>query len=124
MSSHRKSLIAALVLPLMLLVSVVSVGVANAHTSRPEHAKAGIATPTITIHSFTFSVPTSVLHGVLVKVVNNDSVTHTVTSNRAGKFNIRVPGNTSRSFRAPSVPMKYGFHCNIHPTMTAILKVR
>jgi len=124
MSTRRSSLIAVIVLPIVLLLSLVSIGVANARTSQPAHASAAIATPTIYIHSFSFSVPTSVLHGVLVRVVNNDSVTHTVTSNKVGKFSVRVPGNSTRSFRAPSVPGQYGFHCNIHPSMKAVLKVR
>lgn len=124
MSTRRQSLIAVIVLPLALLLSLVMVGVANARSAHPEQSRTAITSPTITIRSFTYSVPTSVLHGVLVKVVNRDGVTHTVTSNRAGKFSVRIPPNSSRSFRAPSTPMKYGFHCNIHPSMMGILKVR
>lgn len=123
MSTRRQSLIAVIVLPLALLLSLVMVGVANARSAHPEQSRIATAR-TITIHSFTFSVPAGVPHGVLVKVVNRDSVTHTVTSNRAGKFNITIAGNSTKSFRAPAKPMKYGFHCNIHPTMTAVLKVR
>jgi plastocyanin len=125
MSSHRKSLIAVVVLPVVLLLSLVTVGVANARQSHhPVSGRTAIATPTITIHSFTFSVPTSVLHGTRVRVVNQDAVTHTVTSNRTGKFNVSVPGGSTRFFRAPSTPTKYGFHCSIHPDMKGILKVR
>jgi plastocyanin len=124
MSNRRSSLLAVLVLPLVVLLSLVTVSVANARTSPSEHSRTAIATPTITIHSFAYTVPASVLHGHLVKVVNKDAVAHTVTSNRAGKFNVFVPAHSSRSFRAPATPMKYGFTCTIHPSMKGILKVR
>jgi plastocyanin len=120
--SRRKTLIALFVVPVVLLLSVISVSVATAGTTH--QAKAQIATPTITIQAFSYKVPASVLHGALVKVVNKDSVAHTVTSNRAGKFNVSVPAHSSRSFHAPGTPMKYGFHCTIHPQMTGVLKVR
>jgi plastocyanin len=124
MSSRPRSLILLIALPVVVLLSIATIGVASARQSHPDHVKSALATRTITIHSFTFTVPRSVLHGTRVRVVNQDSVTHTVTSNRAGKFNVLVPGNSTRSFIAPATPRKYGFHCNIHPTMTGVLKVR
>ena len=123
MSRRRTSLIAVIAVPFVLLLSLVSIGVANARTSHTKHPQAVIATATITIHNFSFTVPTSVRHGALVNVVNQDLATHTVTSNVAGKFNVKVPGHTTRSFRAPAVPKRYGFHCSFHP-MTGVLKVR
>ena len=126
MSTRRTSLIAVIVLPVVLLMSLVTVSIANARTSHaaaPQHHSA-IVRPTITIHSFAYTVPKSVLDGVLVDVVNKDNVTHTVTSNRSGKFNVSIPAHSTKSFRAPSTAMKYGFHCTIHPSMTGVLKVR
>ncbi|MEJ7629899.1 MAG: hypothetical protein WKF54_09945 [Nocardioidaceae bacterium] len=125
MRSPRKSLVALLVVPLIVLVSLVTVGVANARQlSQPDSARTELTTPTITIRSFSYVVPTSVLHGARIKVANNDSVTHTVTSNRAGKFNVSVPEHSIRYFRAPRTPMRYGFHCTFHSSMMGILKVR
>jgi plastocyanin len=124
MSTRRPSLITVLVLPLVLVLSLVSIGVASARSTPAAQPQTAIATPTITIHSFSYSVPRSVRHGVLVKVVNEDGVAHTVTSNRAGKFDITIAAHSSKSFRAPRTPMKYGFHCSFHPSMAGVLKVR
>jgi plastocyanin len=124
MSTRRSSLIAVLVLPIVLLLSFVTVGIANARTTHADHVGPAIDRPTITIHSFSYSVPASVQHGVLVNVVNKDSVHHTVTSNKAGAFSVAIPAHSTRSFRAPSTPQKYGFHCNFHSSMSGVLKVR
>ncbi|MDX6308164.1 MAG: hypothetical protein QOI06_1210 [Nocardioidaceae bacterium] len=121
MSTRRKSLLAFLVVPIFMLVSLAAVGVANA---RQSHQAAPLRTPTITISMFTFNTPLRVRHGVNVRVVNRDAVTHTVTSNKAGKFNVVVPARSTAFFRAPSTAGRYGFHCNIHPQMTGILRVR
>jgi plastocyanin len=124
MSNRRTTVIAVLVLPIVLMLSFATLSVANAGSSRVEHAPASIDGGTITIRAFAYTVPTSVLHRTLVKVVNKDGVAHTVTSNIAGKFSVRVPAHSSRSFRAPAAPGRYGFHCAIHPSMKATLKVR
>ncbi len=124
MSSRRTPLIAVLVLPIVVLLSFVSVSIANARTAPPEHVRTAITAGTITISSFVYTVPASVVHGSIVKVVNKDSVAHTVTSNTAGKFNVSVPAHSTRQFRAPGTAQKYGFHCTIHPTMHGVLKVR
>ena len=121
MSARRKSLLALIVVPLVVLVSLAAVGVANARQSH--QAAAPLRTPTITISMFTFNTPLRVHHGVNVRVVNKDAVTHTVTSNKTGTFNVVVPARSTAFFRAPSTAGKYGFHCNIHPQMTSILHV-
>ncbi len=125
MRSSRKSLIALIVVPLVLLVSLVTIGVANARQSHdPVIARTQLTIPTITINSFSYSVPASVLHGARIRVVNKDSAKHTVTSNAAGKFNVTIPGNSTRYFRAPQTPKRYGFHCTFHLSMAGILQVR
>jgi len=111
-------------LPIVLLLSLVTVSIADARSAHPEHKQSAITGGTITIRSFTFTVPASVQRGTLVRVVNKDAVTHSVTSNAAGKFNVFVPAHSTRQFRAPSTPQKYGFHCTPHPSMKGILKVR
>lgn len=122
MSVRRKSFLTFLVVPLIVVLSLVGLGVANA--ARSDHSvKPKLDTPTITISSFTFHVPAGVRHGTIVKVVNKDAVLHTVTSNTAGKFNVRVPAHSTRQFRAPATKGNYGFHCTPHPTMKAVLHV-
>lgn len=121
--SRSKSLLALIVLPVALLLAFVSVGVANARMSHDTGHSNAITIPTITISNFSFKVPATVLHGAKIKVVNNDNVLHTVTSNVAGKFNVSVPAHQVRYFRAP-VKGTYGFHCNPHPSMKGTLHVR
>src|SRR6478609_1835155 len=118
MSNRRTTLIAVLVLPIVLLLSFVTLTVANAGSTRPEHARTSITNGTITIKAFAYTIPPAgVNHGTIVKVVNKDNVAHTVTSNIAGKFNVNVPAHATRQFRAPATPQKYGFHCTFHPSM-------
>jgi len=124
MSTRRRSLIAVLVLPIVVLLSLATITVANARTSHHEQGTEQIAVPTITISSFTFTVPGSVRHGALIKVVNKDNVGHTVTSNIAGRFNVVVPARSSRTFHAPQKPHNYAFHCTPHPSMKGMLRVK
>lgn len=121
--SRSRSLLALIVLPVALLLAFVSVGVANARSAHDADHSTAITVPTITISNFSFKVPASVLHGARVRVVNNDNVLHTVTSNVTGKFNVSVPAHQIRFFRAP-VKGTYGFHCNPHPSMKGTLHVR
>lgn len=122
MLSRRRSIIALIVLPVVLLLSVVSLSVANATRQAHHNPSHHLATPTITIQAFTYKTPASVRHGATIKVINKDSVRHTVTSNTAGKFNVAVPAHSSRTFKAP-VKGTYGFHCTLHPSMKGTLHV-
>jgi plastocyanin len=123
MSNRRTNLIAVLVLPIVLLLSFVTLSVANAG-SRDDHGRTAITNGTITIRAFAYTVPAGgVTHGTIVKVVNKDSVAHTVTSNIAGRFNVSVPAHTTKQFRAPRAPGRYGFHCTFHAGMKSTLKV-
>lgn len=119
--SRSKSLVALIVLPVAMLLALVSVGVANAR-STTDGQQGSIATPTITISSFKYKVPATVLHGARIKVINNDATAHTVTSNAAGKFNVNVPAHSTRYFNAP-IKGTYGFHCTYHSTMKGTLHV-
>jgi len=79
---------------------------------------------TIVIKNFAFSPGSIKVHpGQKVKVVNKDSVAHTVTST-TGKFNTGDvnPGKTV-TFTAPTKPGKYPYRCNIHQYMTGMLVV-
>jgi plastocyanin len=126
MSTRRKTLVAAIMVPVAVLLSFFAVNAATAGTSHAQaahQAHSQIATPTITISMFAFHTPATVLHGALIHVVNKDSVAHTVTSNVAGKFNVSVPAHSTRSFHAPATKGTYGFKCTIHPSMKGTLHV-
>ncbi|HEX9008326.1 MAG TPA: cupredoxin domain-containing protein [Patescibacteria group bacterium] len=85
-----------------------------------------VASADITISNFAFS-PNSITvkAGQSVSIINNDSTTHTVTSDDGTSFNTNeiAPGATA-TFIAPSKPGSYAFHCNIHKSMTATLIVQ
>jgi plastocyanin len=127
----RRNIAALVVVPVVLLVSLVTIGVANARSGHQSHlvptvSSSRLAEPnakTITISGFAYTVPAGVARGALVNVVNKDGVKHTVTSNTAGKFNVTVPAHSTRSFHAPQVKGSYKFHCAIHPAMTGTLHV-
>jgi plastocyanin len=123
MSARRKSLLALLVVPIVLMLSLVAVGVANATRSPAADHHQALATPTITISMFAFSTPTRARAGATVKVVNKDAVAHTVTSDTAGLFDVSVPAKSTVKFHAPATPGKYKYHCTIHSTMHGVLKV-
>jgi len=91
-------------------------------------AAASSASPTssstIVIHNFAFSPGSiKVRPGQKVRVVNRDSVAHTVTST-SGKFNTGDvgPGKTV-TFTAPAKAGRYPYRCNIHQYMTGVLVV-
>ena len=79
---------------------------------------------TIVIHNFAFAPGSiKVRPGQKVRVVNRDSVAHTVTST-SGKFNTGDvgPGKTV-TFTAPAKAGRYPYRCNIHQYMTGVLVV-
>ena len=52
------------------------------------------------------------------------AVPHTVTSDDGTSFNMSVDGGVSTSFKAPTKPGTYKFHCNIHSQMHGTLTVQ
>jgi len=77
----------------------------------------------ITIKNFTFQTPASVSPGATVTVTNQDTTAHTVTADSGNAFNDQAPPGNS-TFKAPTKPGSYPFHCSIHPFMTATLVVK
>jgi plastocyanin len=75
----------------------------------------------ITIANFKFTA-SDVAAGSTVTVTNNDSVTHTVTSDDNTSFNVKVPSGKTATFTAPAAGT-YKFHCNIHASMHGTLTV-
>lgn len=77
---------------------------------------------TISIDGFAFSEPGALAEGGTVTVTNNDSTTHTWTSND-GLFDSSgiAPGESFEfTFEAAGT---YSYFCNIHPSMTGSITV-
>lgn len=87
----------------------------------PPAAVAAAAEPVITISAMAFS-PIAVAPGATVRVVNADSVPHTVTA-EDGSFDVFVDAGGEATFVAPSGPGAYAFFCAVHPAMTGSLTV-
>lgn len=85
---------------------------------------AGKAPATITIQNFHYSPMTiTVKPGQKVKVVNKDSVTHTLTST-TGKFTTGdIGGGKTKTFTAPQKAGTYHYICMIHQFMMGTVKV-
>ncbi len=77
----------------------------------------------ITIERFDYEVPVSVSPGAMITVENKDGEKHTVTSDSADAFDVEVDGDGSASFKAPTAPGSYPFHCAFHSNMTGVLVV-
>jgi plastocyanin len=78
----------------------------------------------ITIDKFDYSVPVSVSPGAMITVENKDGEKHTVTADSADAFDVEVDGDGSTSFKAPTAPGSYPFHCIFHSNMTGVLIVK
>jgi plastocyanin len=64
----------------------------------------------------------SVAAGGTIEVTNDSGVPHTMTADD-GEFDEELPDGETTPVTAPSEPGEYGFHCEIHPSMTATLTV-
>jgi plastocyanin len=102
--------------------------VGSAFASPTSHASVSVlpaSRGTITITNYMFSGPGKVLaRGATVTVRNRDSVAHTVTSNKAHLFSVRVGPHKTVTFKVPKRAGRYGFHCGIHSFMKGTLTVR
>jgi plastocyanin len=83
------------------------------------------SSPTIVIRDFGFRGDLTVRPGVTVKVVNKDSVTHTLTDKKTHKWDTGdiAPSGGTASFTAPTKVGHYPFGCKIHPEMMGTLVV-
>lgn len=95
-------------------------------TSGPGSGAANAAAATITISNYAYQIPGSVAPGAEVKVTNMDSVEHTVTADQDAKlFDVEVKENGgTATFKAPSTPGTYAFHCRYHSNMHGSLTVK
>jgi len=126
MSTRRKSILAILLVPMALLLTLTSVSLASGHPagSATSHSVDAKGKPKIKILSFTFTVPAKVRAGATIKIVNKDSFLHSVTSDDGTSFNVDAPGSKTVTFKAPTTPGSYPFHCRIHPSMKGTLIVK
>lgn len=99
---------------------------AGSTASGPGSGAANAAAATITISNFAYEIPGAVAPGAEVKVINMDTAEHTVTADQnATLFDVEVKENGgTATFKAPSEPGTYAFHCNYHPNMHGSLTVK
>ena len=105
---------------LVLVVAALALSLAACSSS----SKSGSGSAVITMQNTSFKVAGPVKAGATVNIKNNDSFTHTVTSDDGTSFNVSVDGGKTATITAPSKAGTYKFHCNIHSTMHAMLTVQ
>lgn len=132
------------VVPLVVLVGVGLTGCSSG-SSKPTSVGAPTATPpaapateatasapatgttgaSLKIASFAYDpTPLTVAPGASIPVRNSDSAEHTVTSDMAGLFLADdIAHGKTVTFKAPTRPGKYTFHCEYHPYMHGTLIV-
>jgi plastocyanin len=112
---HRSTIVA------LVICCAAALGLAACSSSSSKGSSSGTSNAAITIKDLQFTV-SSVKAGSEVTVKNSDGFQHTVTADN-GEFNVSVDGNGHATFKAPTKPGSYKFHCNIHPTMHGTLDV-
>lgn len=113
---------------LLLLVAGCSGSSGSAYRSAPSPATstttaAGGGGAAITIKGFRYT-PLQVAPGTTITVTNQDDATHTVTSDTKGTFD---SGDADQgkpvTFKAPTAPGTYTYHCAYHASMHGSLTV-
>ena len=105
----------------VLVIAGLAVALSACSSSGSKGGAGANTTSGVTIADLTFTTA-PVKAGSTVTVTNNDSVTHTVTSDDGKSFNVTVSGNKTATFTAPAAGT-YKFHCNIHSQMHGTLTV-
>ncbi|HWU40060.1 MAG TPA: plastocyanin/azurin family copper-binding protein [Candidatus Acidoferrum sp.] len=85
--------------------------------------------PSVTIHTFQFSpTPLEVQAGTRVTWMNQDDITHTITSGVPGKqdggFDSRLDGKGSTFSYTFTQPGTYPYYCNRHQSMRGEVHVK
>jgi plastocyanin len=110
--------------------SVPPVGSSNSSSSSgssssgPASTAASQSTAMIHISSYKFMTPASVSPGATVSVMNMDGEAHTVTADSGNAFDAKANPGTVVSFKAPTKPGSYPFHCDYHANMHGVLIVK
>ncbi len=77
----------------------------------------------ITITDYEYAVPAKVAPGATVMIKNEDAVAHTVTADKGGAFDVKVPAGGTAELTAPDQAGSVPFHCTYHSNMEATLQV-
>ena len=72
---------------------------------------------------YKYSGTTKVKPGTTITVDNMDSVAHTITSDKGGAFDVKLPAGKKVVLTAPTTPGTYGYHCSYHSDMHGTLVV-
>jgi len=91
----------------------------SSDTTASSDAGSGGGEGTLDVTSFNFSDVSAPAGGTL-EVINESGGDHTVTADD-GEFDVELPDGETVEVPVPSEPGEYGFHCKIHPSMTATL---
>jgi plastocyanin len=118
---RRGLLVLLCLLALAVLAGCGSSGGSSSGGSASPAAAASSAV--ITIKDFEFTTPASVRPGETITVKNQDTDEHTVTADSGNAFDDQAPTGSS-TFKAPSTPGSYPFHCTFHPEMHGTLVVK
>ena len=105
-----------------LLVGIIGLGTSVCASAG---ATTNATSSTITISNFQFhKMVLKVSPGATIKVMNKDSVVHTLSSIH-NRFNTgNIAGGRSGSFRAPRKAGTYRYFCGIHQFMTGSIIVK
>jgi plastocyanin len=120
MSTARRWLRTALVLPVLLALGLTAGGTARASDDALPNS---LRVPTITISNFAFVGDLTVFAGSFVIVHNADTAPHTLTAVDGSFTTPVIEGGGSAVFRAPATPGNYAITCTIHPRMSGVLRV-
>lgn len=116
-----------LVTPTLSICALAAAFAAGALTAAPRStpatppAQAAAGETVITISGMAFSAA-SATPGATIRVVNTDTVPHTVTAND-GSFDVFLEAGGEATFIAPATSGSYTFFCGVHPSMTGTLVV-
>jgi plastocyanin len=91
----------------------------SSDTTEASDSGSGGGEGTLTVTSLQFSDVSAPAGGTLT-VVNESGDPHTVTADD-GEFDVELPDGETVDVPVPSEPGEYGYHCEIHPSMTATL---
>jgi len=96
----------------------------SSSTSSSPVATTPVATDQISISNFAFDPSsTTVAKGTTVTWTNNDSTTHTVTSNDNKFASTKLAPGDKFSFTFSDAGT-FGYHCSIHTSMTGQVEVK
>jgi plastocyanin len=91
----------------------------SSDTTASSDAGSGGGDATLDVTSFNYTDVSAPAGGTL-EVINESGGAHTVTADD-GEFDVELPDGETVEVPVPSEPGSYGFHCEIHPSMTATL---